>query len=114
MAKKTRKRNTPTETPVLFKVGDVIKHPKYGRGVIRKIEANVLDLYDFFYDTDFTGKGGDGTKVWLPKLKTEKQAELLMRDGKPWDNDPACEGTGPDCPATCFGIEDCPLCQRYK
>lgn len=106
--RKRKRKPQLTETPVLFMVGDVIKHPKYGVGVIRKVEKNYVDLYDFFYDADFTGKSGDGTKVWLPKAKTEKQTTLLERDGQPWDNGPGCEGPYDHCPATCFGPLGCP------
>jgi hypothetical protein len=112
MSKKTRKHIRPTETPVLFAVGDVIKHPKYGTGVITKVSFNHIDNYDFFYHADFTGKGGDGTKVWLPKAKSERTVLLLKRDGQPWDNAPACDGTRPDCPATCWGVDNCPLCRK--
>lgn len=112
MAKKSKRKTVRTVDPTpLFKVGDHIKHPRYGKGVIKKIADGMFPDYDFFYDADFTIKGGDGTKVWLPKAKTEKTALLLSRDGQPWDNAPACEGTGPSCPATCFGPFDCPLCK---
>ena len=111
MAKNKRKRVRVIDPTPLFKVGDVIKHPTYGKGVIKKVAEGMFPDYDFFYDADFTGKGGDGTKVWLPKVKTEKSALLLVRNGKPFDNAPACEGTGPWCPATCFGPDDCPACK---
>ncbi len=112
MSKNKRKRRVRVIDPTpLFAVGDVIKHPKYGKGVIKKIDTGMSPDFDFFYDADFTGKGGDGTKVWLPKAKTEKTALLLTRNGRPWDNAPACEGTGPECPATCFGADACPLCK---
>jgi len=105
------KKNMKFTREPLFAVGDRIKHPVYGEGVITKIDTSDHPDYSFFYDADFTGKKGDGTKVWLPKAKTEKEARLLSRDGKPWDNTPYCEGTGSDCPATCFGA-DCPLCEK--
>lgn len=78
-----KKRKFAKVSEVKFQVGDIIQYPEFGRGVIKKIEVNEVDFYDFFYFTDFARKGGDGTKVWLPKLKTEKQATLLMRDNKP-------------------------------
>jgi hypothetical protein len=37
---------------------------------------------------------------------------LLKRDGQPWDNAPACDGTRPDCPATCWGVDNCPFCRK--
>lgn len=75
---KNRKRKQKEINPIpKFAVGDVIKHPTYGVGVIKKIDTGIYPDYDFFYDADFTGKGGDGTKVWLSKVKTEKTCELL-------------------------------------
>lgn len=75
---KTRKRKQKTIDPTpVFAVGDTIKHPKYGVGVIKKIDTGMFPDYDFFYDADFTGKGGDGTKVWLPKVKTERDCEKV-------------------------------------
>lgn len=71
---KNRKRKPINPIP-MFAAGDVIRHPIYGVGVIKKISADTD--YEFYYDADFTGKGGDGTKVWLPKRKTEKACELL-------------------------------------
>lgn len=109
MSKKNRKRKSKV-TPVLFKTGDIIKVANYGKGVIKKIEVNDPDFYDFFYFADFTRKGGDGSKVWLPKKKTERQALLLMRDGAEWNNTHGCEICDfVDCPTTCFGYGACPL-----
>lgn len=76
MAQRKRKQKTIDPTPV-FAVGDRIKHPVYGEGVITKIDTSMFPDFDFFYDADFTGRKGDGTKVWLPKAKTEKVCELL-------------------------------------
>jgi len=58
-------------------IGDRIKHSKYGEGVIRKIDDSVYPNYAFFYYVDFSGKKGDGTKIWLPKHQTEKNCEKL-------------------------------------
>lgn len=58
-----------------FKIGDKIKHPKYGIGVVRQISRIPGD--EFHYDVDFSIRGGDGTKVWLHKRKTEKVATKL-------------------------------------
>lgn len=69
--KRVRKQKPIDPTPKLA-VGDRIKHPKYGVGVVKQVENRMFPDYDFFYDVDFTGKDGDGTKVWLPKVKTEK------------------------------------------
>lgn len=72
---RVRKQKAIDPTPQLA-VGDRIKHPKYGVGVVRKFDNGMYPDYEFFYDVDFTGKGGDGTKVWLPKVKTEKLERL--------------------------------------
>lgn len=105
MSKRKRKHIDPAPK---FIAGDVIRHPKYGVGRIEKIEPD----FEFFYFTNFRKKmGGDGTKVWLPKLKTEKVALLLTRNDEPYDNTPACEATSPSCPATCFGPDICPACK---
>lgn len=69
--KRARKQKPINPAPLLA-VGDRIKHPKYGIGVVKQVENRMFPDYDFFYNVDFTGKGGDGTKVWLPKAKTEK------------------------------------------
>lgn len=67
MSKRKRKSINPVPK---FAIGDVIRHPKYGVGRIKKIDSNE---FEFFYFTDFRKKtGGDGTKVWLPKVKAEK------------------------------------------
>lgn len=58
-----------------FNVGDKIKHIKYGIGVITGIDNT---CNDFYYNTDFTGKGGDGTKVWLPKHMKSKIATKIV------------------------------------
>lgn len=71
---KNRKRKPINPIP-MFAAGNVIRHPIYGVGIIKKISANAD--YDFYYDADFTASGGDGTKVWLPKCKTEKICELV-------------------------------------
>lgn len=67
------KKRKPVNPIPKFAAGDIIRHPTYGVGVIKKIS----DDYDFYYDADFTVSGGDGTKVWLPKRKTEKLCELV-------------------------------------
>lgn len=54
-----------------FNIGDKIRHPVYGVGIVKKIADYDPSL---FYDVDFTIRGGDGTKAWLPKGKTEKEA----------------------------------------
>ncbi len=69
------KKRKPINPIPKFAVGDIIRHPTYGVGSIKKISSDAD--YDFYYDADFTGKGGDGTKVWLPKRKTEKICELV-------------------------------------
>ena len=56
-----------------FNIGDKIIHPKYGRGVVTRIGTRIPEHY---YDVDFTGRGGDGTKVWLPKKEAEKVAKV--------------------------------------
>lgn len=71
---KSKKRKPVNPIPK-FAAGDIIRHPTYGVGVIKKISADAD--YDFYYDADFTASGGDGTKVWLPKRKTEKICELV-------------------------------------
>lgn len=71
----TKRRRIKTINPVpLFADGVRIKHPTYGVGVIKAHDA---DNYDFFYYAEFTGKGGDGTKVWLSKVKAEKVCEVV-------------------------------------
>lgn len=57
-----------------FAVGTKIKHPIYGVGVITRIGTRLPEHY---YDADFTGRGGNGAKVWLPKKKTEKVCKVL-------------------------------------
>lgn len=57
-----------------FKIGDKIKHEKYGVGVIKDIDSACID---FYYKADFTGHGGDGTKVWLPKRIKNKVATKI-------------------------------------
>lgn len=73
---RTRKQKPIDMTPQLA-VGDRIKHPKYGIGVIRGFKRGMFPDPEFFYDADFTGKGGDGTKVWLPKVKTERLEKVV-------------------------------------
>lgn len=72
MKKNRARKQKPIDPTPLLAVGDRIKHPKYGIGVVKKFDNGMYPDYEFFYDVDFTGKGGDGTKVWLPKVKTEK------------------------------------------
>ncbi len=57
-----------------FSVGDQIKHSKYGKGTICEIDSRMFPDFSFFYYTKFR----DGTKVWLPKFKTEKSCEKLI------------------------------------
>ncbi len=57
----------------LFMVGDEIKHPKYGKGVICEVDHRMFPDYRFFYYAKFT----DGGRVWLPKRETEKHCEKL-------------------------------------
>lgn len=57
-----------------FNVGDSMLHAKYGVGVVKKVDK---DNPDFYYFTDFTAKGGDGTKVWLPKYMSNKVASKI-------------------------------------
>lgn len=59
-----------------FAVGDVIKHPKHGIGVIKQVDNN---NYDFFYYADFCGRGGDNTKAWLPKIWSEKNCTVIKK-----------------------------------
>lgn len=77
--KKAHKRKKPVESPVLLSAGDMLKHPVYGSGIVKNIEENKVENYEFFYYADFTGKGGDGTKVWLPKEKTEKEYAVVPK-----------------------------------
>lgn len=74
--KKNKKKFDPTPK---FAIGDIIKHPRYGIGVIRQIDDRMFPNYEFFYDADFTGRKGDGTKVWLPKVWSEKNCEVVKR-----------------------------------
>lgn len=74
MAKRRRRTKPVDLTDPAFSVGDTIKHPTYGTGVVRDIDYQSAD---FYYFADFTGKHGDGTKVWLPKAKTEKVVEVV-------------------------------------
>ncbi len=71
------KNNKKFDREPRFSVGDRIKHPKHGEGVIRKVRDETDLDYDFFYDVDFTGRKGDGTKAWLPKNYTEKKCEKI-------------------------------------
>lgn len=71
-----KKKKTIDPIPMLA-VGDRIKHPKFGVGVVKQVKGGMFPDYDFFYDVDFTGEGGDGTKVWLPKVKTEKLERVV-------------------------------------
>lgn len=59
-----------------FSIGDKIIHPKFGTGIIRKMDKKKFfpDL-DFFYFVDFRCKGGDKTRVWLPKKFVEKKCK---------------------------------------
>lgn len=72
MAKTKTRKNVINPVPK-FAVGDRIQHPKFGTGIIKKIDNPMFPDYEFFYFVDFARRnGGDGTKVWLPKVKTEK------------------------------------------
>lgn len=59
-----------------FSVGDKIIHPKFGTGIIRKVDGKKFfpDL-DFFYFIDFRCKGGDKTRAWLSKFFVEKKCK---------------------------------------
>lgn len=70
--KKRSRKSKPINPHPLLAIGDFIQHPRYGIGVVKKIDGGFCPDYEFFYDVDFTGKNGDGTKAWLPKVKTEK------------------------------------------
>lgn len=72
MSKNRNRKRKPINPIPKFAVGDIIKHPHYGVGIIKKIDTALYPNYEFFYYADFPAKGGDGTKVWLPKVKTEK------------------------------------------
>lgn len=73
MAKKNVKKNKKRIDPTPhLTIGDHVKHPKFGVGVVKQYDTRMFPDYEFFYDVDFTGKGGDGTKVWLSKVKAEK------------------------------------------
>ncbi len=57
----------------LFAVGDEIKHPKYGKGVICEADRRMFPDYRFFYYVKFADDG----RAWLPKRATEKHCEKL-------------------------------------
>lgn len=66
-------KNKKFNRKLLFAIGDRIRHPRYGEGTIRKIDSN----HEFFYDVDFTGNKGNGSKIWLPKQQTEKVCKKI-------------------------------------
>lgn len=69
------KKNVP-----MFEVGDLVKHPQHGVGMVRKTEAErMFPNYEFFYYICFTGRKSDGTKVWLSKAKAEKDCHKIKR-----------------------------------
>lgn len=77
---KNKRKNKIDPAPI-FAAGDRIKHPKYGVGIVRQVASDnhMFPDFEFFYDVDFCGRRGDGTKVWLPKVKTEKECEKIEK-----------------------------------
>lgn len=58
----------------MLDIGAKIKTPDHGIGIVRKIDnKKFFPDYEFFYFVDFTGRKGDGTKIWMPKSQTEKR-----------------------------------------
>lgn len=78
---KNRKRKPINPIPALV-VGDVIRHPIYGTGLVKQIENENPGEYEFFYYVDFANRNGDGTKVWLPKRETEETCKLVNGEGE--------------------------------
>lgn len=58
-----------------LQVGSKIYVPAHGVGLIKQI--NYSSITDFYFYVDFCRKGGDGTKVWLPKRYVERMAKRV-------------------------------------
>lgn len=63
-----------------LQIGDVVRHPKYGMGRIHQIDPNDREL---FFDIHFDIDGGDGTLIWMDKIRALRQCKLVHRPDTP-------------------------------